>query len=253
MWIHMTLTTNGKNYIAQHFGTSNCFASSGIAYTDPAGEPATGSTSDVVATLKLDDGGLSRGADGEIYDDIVTANDGAVTNTDIVWISSNDGSPADEAKYCAAAVTPTPTPGPTPAPGVAGTFEFKGAATGTPTVTLDLSSLIMKQALDYHFEMNDIKITNTSGYTVYLAMEIKLFKGALTSCPTLGWVFDGMDRTAPPHKNVRIKSLEPGEAGIYNADFFQPLSIIGVHTICLIIWGAWTQDALKSEISGITG
>lgn len=271
----MTLTTNGKNYIAQELGIGNCNVSSGLSWiavaTDGSTVSESGGTASIVGRLvttavyaRIDL--TSPKVKSYYYSDLKAANGGTdVTLSDAQWVAANDGSPTGEAQYCAAAVTPTPTPsptpsptptptpGPTPAPGMAGTFEFKGPATGLPTVVLDLSSLIMKQASDYHFEMNDVKITNTSGWTVYLAMEIKLFKGALTSCPASGWVFDGMDRTAPPYKNVRIKSLEPGEAGIYDADFFQPLSIVGVHTVCLIIWGAWTQDTLKSEISGIAG
>jgi len=262
----MTLTTNGKNYIAQKLGLSNCFVLTGLSWTAVANDGTqvneSGGTASIVGRL-VNTSVYARIVINSIsytYANLKAANDNIdVTLTDAQWIAANDGSPAGEAKYCYVAGTPTPTrtptptPGPTPAPGVAGTFEFKGPVTGTPTVTLDLSSLIMKQASDYHFEMNDIKITNTSGYTIYLAMEVKLFKGALTSCPASGWVFDGMDRTATAYKNVRIKSLELGETGIYDADFFQPLSIIGVHTVCLIIWGAWTQEQLKSEIGGITG
>lgn len=245
----MTLSTNGKNYIAQHFGTANCFVSSGISYTDPAGTAATGSTSDVVATLKLDDGGLSRGPGNEVYDDIVTANGGAVTNTDIVWISSNDGSPADEARYCIDATsTPTPTPRPP-----AGTFEFVGSPSGIPTVDLDLAALVMRQAADYHFEMNSIKITNTSSWKIYLAMRVRLFTGALDVCPATGDVFDGMDRTETVSRGVRIKTLEPGAYATYNADFYQPLTIVGVHTVCLLVHGAWSTAELEDEIAPITG
>ena len=414
----MTLTINGKNYIAQHFGISNCFVASGVSYTDPAGITTTGSTMDVVTTLKLDDGGLSKGPNNEVYSDIVAGNDGGpITNTDIAWIGSNDGTPAGENQYCKVvdvvslewirskydknnscyleedelttayldvvnnvitteqyiaikdvynnntylcAVTPTPTPTPTPgkstwtiadvkdtngvilttaqvwvdgvytkhyapetltfctgckcdtivpcdyglhtvtikksgyndwvktktilegappvtdypvltlttviptptptppgptptppAPEVAGIFEFIGPVVGYPTVILDLSELEMKQATDYHFEMNKVKITNTSNYPVYLAMRIRLFEGGLTVCPTTGFVFDGMDRTT--YKNVRVKKLEVGETAYYNADFYQPPTILGKHTICMLIHGAWTNSDLLDEIVPILG
>ena len=246
----MTLSTNGKNYISQHFGKLNCFVSSGVSYTDPAGKASIGGTSDVVATLKLDDGGLSRGPGGEVYDNIVTANGGAVTNIDIVWISSNDGAPVGEPQYCAAVATPTPTP--TPVPGeAAGEFEFMGVPEGVPTVSLNLSSLIMRQAADYHFEMNDIVITNTSRWPVYLAMEVKLFKGSLSSCPSTGYVFNGLDRTST--KSKRIKTLAPGEMGIYDTDYYQPISIIGIHTVCLLVHGTWTKAEIDAELLPITG
>lgn len=68
----MSLSTAAKDYIANHFGsgTPKCFVSSGISYTDPAGSAATGSTQDVVATLKMNIGGNARGPGGEVYIDI---------------------------------------------------------------------------------------------------------------------------------------------------------------------------------------
>ena len=300
----MTLSLAGKEYIAQHFGTSNCYVSSGIAYTDPAGVPAIGSTSDVVATLRMDDGGLSRGTNGEVYDDIVAANGGAITNTDIVEITSNDGEPAGEPKYCIGACVPlwkceTPLNGyesdgcgnrqlnpvcnpvcilswqceiplngyrfdgcgnrelseacNPAAPGLAGTYEFIGPQTGAPTITLDLSALEMKQnSTDYHFEMNDIVITSTSPQNIYIALEVRLFSGALDLCPTSGAVFTGMDRVSTT-RIPRIKLLDPGEVNNINADFYQPEAIRGVHTVCLLVHGAWTRQALEDEIALITG
>ena len=149
--------------------------------------------------------------------------------------------------------TPTPTVGPTPTPfsGTPPTFEFKGTPTGNPTVNLNLNTLVMRQAADYHFEMNDIVITNTSGWTVYVAMEVKLFTGALSSCPSVGYVFDGLDRTST--RNPRIKILEAGETATFDADFYQPTSILGVHTVCLLIRGTWLRTQLEAEILPITG
>lgn len=299
----MTLSQAGKEYIAQHFGTSNCYAPSGISYTDPAGVPAIGSTSDVVATLKMDDGGLSRGPNGEVYDDIVAANGGAITNTDIVEIASNDGFPDGEPQYCIGACVPlwqceTPLNGyesdgcgnrqlnsacdsvcvPSwtcviplngtmedgcgnlkidemcnpAAPGLAGTYEFIGPLTGAPTITLDLSALEMRQnTSDYHFEMNDIIITSTSPQNIYIALEVRLFSGALNLCPTSGSVFTGMDRVSTT-RIPRIKLLDPGEVNNINADFYQPEAIRGVHTVCLLVHGAWTRQALEAEILPIT-
>lgn len=255
----MALTTNGKNYIARELGIGNCFVSSGLSWTAVATDGATvnesGGTASIVSRLvttsvykRIDL--TSPRVKTYYYSDLKAANDGIdVILYDAQWVAANS--------YCASATpTPTPTPAPTPTPvpptpGVAGVFEFKGGAVGTPTVYLDLSALIMRQASDYHFEMNDIVIKNTSSWTVYLAMEIKLFKGILSSCPPSGYVFDGMDRTAT--KNVRVKTLEPGESGTYDADFYQPLSIIGVHTVCLLVHGAWTKAEIDSEVLPITG
>jgi len=271
----MTLSQAGKEYIAQHFGTSNCYAPSGIAYTDPAGVPAIGSTSDVVATLKLDDGGLSRGPNGEVYDDIVAANGGAITNTDIVEIASNDGFPDGEPQYCIGECIPVwicelplngwefdgcgnrklnPECDPIPSDSDrAGEFEFMGPQEGDPTIILDLSALEMRQdTKDFHFEMNDIQVTSTSPQTIYIALEVRLFVGAKDVCPQTGAIFKGMDRV-PNSKVARIKVLDPGEVNIINADFFQPGEIRGVHTVCLLVHGTWTRSELDEEIVLVPG
>ena len=150
--------------------------------------------------------------------------------------------------------TPTPTPGVTPTPPpskVAGVFVFKGPIAGDPTVNLDLSDLKMKQATDGHFEMNDINIINTSSHPVYLAMRVRLFSGTLSYCPAGGEKFDGMDRTYA--RNVRVKTLEVGETAQYDADFYQPASISGAHTVCLLIHGAWSRSDLLDEIEYVYG
>ena len=109
----------------------------------------------------------------------------------------------------------------------------------------------MKQHADGHFEMNDIKVTNTSSHPIYIAIRIKLFSGLISACRDTGFVFDGMDRT--DGHNVRVKTLEVGETEICNADFFQPLSIRGTHSICMLIHGAWTRAGLIDEIEHVMG
>jgi len=164
--------------------------------------------------------------------------------------NGNDGT-IDGAVYVKS-TRPSPTPTPTPAPHAipGGQFEFVPYV-GAPTITLDLTGLVMRQnPVDYHFEMNNIKITNTTSYVIYIAMRVKLFKGALQVCPASGEVFDGLDRTEA--RNVRIKRLDPGETATYDADFYQP-PITGVHTVCLIIHGDYDRDRLEQEISNITG
>jgi len=153
-------------------------------------------------------------------------------------------------------VTPTPEPEVTPTPpptGKVGTFVFEGPITGDPTVTLDLSELKMRQAYDGHFEMNDIKITNTSQHPVYIAMRIKLFAGDISVCRQTGYVFDGMDRTDTVNRSLRVKTLEVGETETYDADFFQPTHILGMHTICMLIHGAWTRADVIDEIEQVVG
>lgn len=106
----MSLSTTAKDYIANHFGatvgTVKCFVSSGISYTDPAGSMQTGSTQDVVATLKMNIGGVARGPGGEVYIDIPDWS--SINDADITWIGNSQ---SGAAQYCVGAVSPTCTPG----------------------------------------------------------------------------------------------------------------------------------------------
>ena len=263
----MTLNTAIKNWLAQNAGASNCFASSGIVYRDPDNISRTGGTGDVlnaffVAHLIGKDTAVIIASTN--YTSLKSINGGLdIALDDVTWAYNNDGSPSGEARYCIGATptptstpTPTPTPGPI-VPGLAGTFIFSGAPSGSPSVNLDLTGLTMRQnTADYHFEMNQVKITNTSSYPVYLAMEVKLFTGVRTTCPSSGEVFDGMDRyirAADNAKVARTKTLEPGATATYSTDFYQPSSIVGVHTVCLLIHGTWILADLTAEIAPITG
>ncbi len=104
------LTTNGKNYIAQNFGISNCFVSSGLSWTAVANDNTTvnesGGTASIVARLvttsvykRVD---LTAPRTGSYtYAVLKQANDNTdVTLTDAQWIAANDGSPTGEAQYC---------------------------------------------------------------------------------------------------------------------------------------------------------
>lgn len=249
-----------KDWLANNAGSAGCFASAGITYSDPDGISRTGGTGDVlnafyVAHLLGKDSQVIKA--GATYTSLKATNGGNdLILDDVSWAYANDGAPTGEPKYCASGQTPTPTPvpTPTPAPGAPiGQFEFTAPPQGVPTVTLDLSALGMKQnSSDQHFEMNTVKITNTSAYTVYLATEVRLFGGVQLQCPAAGEIFKGLDRVSTT-KAQRIRVLNPGEAANYNLDFYQPPSILGVHTVCLYIHGSYDRDALEDEIAPITG
>ena len=282
----MTLTTNGKNYIANNFGINSCFSGSGLTWipvdiNNIVGAPETGSTAQIVARL------ITTAIYKEIRVTVPAAQAGTYTNalliaandeqiinsTDITFINTNDGAPVGEPQYCIGACVPLwqceiPLNGyesdgcgnrrlntacDPAAPGRAGTYEFIGPPSGDPSVDLDLTDLEMRQSLtDYHFEMNDMAITNTSTHRIYVALEVRLFAGALTTCPTTGASFIGMDRVSTS-RAVRIKIIDPGEVMPVNADFYQPATIQGVHTVCLLVHGTWTRVELEAEIAGITG
>lgn len=104
----MTLTENGRIWIANHLGsgTPKCFVSSGIQYTDPSGVIQTGSTQDVVASMKMSNDTIGPG--GERYQhptdtslSLFDNNDyNLLDDDDVKDIGDNDGSPAGEDQYC---------------------------------------------------------------------------------------------------------------------------------------------------------
>lgn len=260
------INTTVKNWLANNAGVSSCFSPIGVIYKDPDGISRTGSTGDVLnAFLVANMVGKSTTIiiANTSYSSLKSMNGSQdITMDDVAWAYSNDGT-GTEQMYCTGTApaptpypTPTPTPGETPTPppsGRAGTFVFTAPIAGDPTVNLNLSGLQMRQAYDGHFEMNEIQITNTSSHPVYVAIRIKLFAGDISMCRETGYVFDGMDRTDTINRSLRVKTLEVGETETYDADFFQPLHLLGVHTICMLIHGAWTRADLVDEIEQVVG
>jgi len=265
----MTLTTTGKNYIAEKFGINNCFVYSGLSWTTygsgGTSQTETGGTAKLVSRLVTS--GIVRvqltspGSGSYTPADLTNNNENQSADYgDASWISNNDGYPSGESQYCAGTTTPTPTATPTntPAPtvfppGYAGEYTFHQGPTGAPSVTLNTNDVDMTQDdSDYHFEVNDLYITNNSANKCYVAFRCKLFAGSLGSCPSSGEVFDGMDRVSTS-RNVRIKILDPGEMELVNADFYQPAHILGVHTVCIIVHGSFNKASLEAEITGIPG
>lgn len=263
----MALTTTGKNYIANKFGINNCFVYSGLAWTTygtgGTSEAETGGTARLVSRLVTS--GIVRvqltaPSTGSYTPADLTSNNEnqSVDYADIKWITDHDGYPSGEAQYCAGTITPTPVPTSTPAPtvfppGYAGEYTFHQGPTGDPSVTLNTNDVDMKQSdTDYHFEVDDLYITNNSANKCYIAVRCKLFAGRLGNCPSSGEVFDGMDRVSTS-RNVRIKLLDPGEMELVNADFYQPAHILGVHTVCIIVHGSFNKASLEAEVAGIPG
>lgn len=264
----MSLTTQGKDYIAQQLGINNCMVYSGLTWnavsTTGQSQQETGGTA--LAIFRLTEAAVARieltaPRSATFTSATIKSNNQNqdIEAADASWISNNDGYPTGETQYCAGA-GPTPGPSPTPTlqptqlpPGMAGAYTFLQAPSGTPSVTLRTNDIKMSQSsTDYHFEIDDLFITNNSANKAYIAVRVKLFTGALSSCPNSGEVFDGMDRVSTS-RNVRIKTLEPGEIEDINADFYQPAHIIGTHTVCLIIHGSFNKASLEAEIASIPG
>ena len=113
----MTLTDNGKDWLARNAGVNNCFASSGVSYKDLEGNSHTGSTTDVAAMLvvaMLVGETTKEIVNGKSYDDFKSANGGYdIDIEDVGTVYDLQEAPTP---YCAAVVTPTPTPTVTPTP-----------------------------------------------------------------------------------------------------------------------------------------
>jgi len=116
----MTLTKEGKDWLATYAGSNGCFQPSGISYKDADGVSHTGSTGDVANALYVahlvgkDDVEIVA---GKSYNDFRSANGGNdLTLDDVGWVYGNDGDPG-EPQYCiTATTTPTVSPTVTPTP-----------------------------------------------------------------------------------------------------------------------------------------
>jgi len=111
----MTLTENGKNYIATTFGTNKCYVGSGLSWsylgTDNQSYNETGGTAQIVSRLILTSLVQSVTYNGQNY--TYAALKSANNNTDLIvsdaqWIAQNDGTPSGEAQYCSTEICNTP-------------------------------------------------------------------------------------------------------------------------------------------------
>jgi hypothetical protein len=170
--VAMTISDNAKNYIAQHFGTAvddqHCFASSGISYTDPKGISQTGSTQDVVATLKLGVGSSARGPGGEVYTDITDYT--TVDNDAIVWIGNHL---SGDDRYCTAVIPEDLTP-------ETGYIDIKSYPSG--------ASIYLGDEDDYDYKGTTPKTIGVSPGSYY---DIKLTKSGYDDYTTRVYVSAG--------------------------------------------------------------
>ena len=256
--IGLGINTAVKNWLAQNAGLNNCFTSGGVAYKDADGISRVGSTGAVLSMFYT---AHQLGKDSAIiianysYTNLKSLNGYKdLSMSDVYWVLSNS--------FCyGQGGTPTPYIAPTGIPGDPGVFDFGDSPSGIPSVYMDLTELIMQQnSTDYHFEMNDIKITNNNPWKIYLAGEIKLFGGAQNTCPTSGEVFNGLNRASSTDRitqivtrNPRYTILDPMETAYFNLDFYQSSSVKGLHTVCLIIHGAFTRDEIVQEVIQVLG
>lgn len=103
----MTLTTNGKNWLAINAGINKCFVHEGIAFKDSFGISRTGGTSDIVSAFFTSH--MSNTDNIPIiantnYIQFKTINDNNdLTLLDVSWVYRNDG--FANAAYCITSIT----------------------------------------------------------------------------------------------------------------------------------------------------
>jgi len=111
----MTLTENGKNYIATTFGfgTNKCYVGSGLSWsylgTDNQSYNETGGTAQIVSRLIVTSLVQSITYNGQnyTYAALKAANDNTdLTVSDAQWIAQNDGDIEGEPQYCSTSAPP---------------------------------------------------------------------------------------------------------------------------------------------------
>ena len=104
----MTLTTNGKDWLARNAGRNNCFTTSGVSYRDADGISRTGSTGDVVNALytaySVGKGSATIVA-GTSYDGFRSINGADLTMGDVGDAYDME---SGSAQYCVGVAPPAP-------------------------------------------------------------------------------------------------------------------------------------------------
>ena len=136
----MTLTDNGKDWLARNAGVNNCFASSGVSYKDLEGNSHTGSTTDVAAMLVVASllgypYTTKEIVNGKSYEDFVKANGYDLDIEDVKTVCELQEATTP---YCAAVATPTTTPTVTPTP----TTKCEWFSDHMPIKSVDIMDLV---------------------------------------------------------------------------------------------------------------
>jgi len=259
----MTLTANGKEYIAKNFGVGNCFVAGGVSWTsvdhDGTRLSESGGTKNVVARL-INDMVYARiemitpSTGTFTKSQLISANGAqAITLADCDAIGNED---SGSSQYCVSGVTPPPTPPPTTDTTVGPfEFEFGEICTGDPTAAIDVSGLKMWQETDT-FRMNNFNVTNTSDCIAYFATQLKfwpLTTSVPSTCPTAAPEWSGMDRSTwtagDPY--LEIATIAPGETKEIWLDFFVPATTRGRKVLCMYLWANFSKWDLYDELAAI--
>lgn len=141
-------------------------------------------------------------------------------------------------------------------------FEFVTGPTTPVAGSIDIFSgpMRMNQAWGppYRFEMNNVKITNPTQWSVFYAVEIKIWPGSVATCPVTAPLWNGMNRSVSVNTDdqyIRVIELLPGQTTLdvgmewsKYLDFYVPRSVIGTHSICMYLWANYDSSALRAEL-----
>jgi len=188
----MTLTENGKKYIAITFGNvSKCYVASGINWsytgTDSQTYNESGGTAQIVSRLIMTSLVQSVTYNGQnyTYTALKTANDNTdMTLGDVQWIAQNDGAPAGEAQYCSTVSTGSISCTTSPSgasvtldgvsQGVVTPATLTNVSVGSHTVTFTLSG----------YNACPVTVTVAAGVTATASCNLTSGIGGSISCTT---------------------------------------------------------------------
>lgn len=241
----MTITTSGMDWLATYAGRNNCFADSGIAYTDADGVSHTGSTLEVATALvtanMVGKPDVSIVA-GKSYNDWKDTNGGDISIDDLTKVRDNP-------TYCKETGT-TPEPEPERA-GMAG--EFTVTTPGPVSGTMDISAAELRwNNARGKLDIDDIIVTNTSADRAYFGIFCKVWPAPQTTCPTSGTpAWKGPDLTSGG--NIAVTGLDAGETGTINYDGYIGVGTLapGTYVACVELYGNYSRTELIDELEAL--
>lgn len=223
----MTLTTAGKDYIAEHFGLSNCFVKTGLSWTrydlDGTNTAETGGTvklvnriteTSVVDYILID-------TTEYYYSDLKAANGGYdVTLDDITWIAAHDeSSDSPPNPYCkTAAATGFLSVTTAPADALGASVDIDGKDCGDTQVVecevpVGTNKTVTITKTGYQTETRTVDITegNITDLDTITMTEIPVGEGTLCvlTDPDLASVYVDIDKNPDPNPDLSPSRKEP--------------------------------------------
>jgi len=247
----MTLSTNGKNWLAQNAGSGNCFTTGGVSYTDADGIARVGSTGDVVNAFYT-----AHSVNKDTATIIAaTSYNGfrAINGGDLVMGDVGDayGMESGATQYCY-----TPGGGGGDVEAIVGTFDFSAppctgdpagsiAVPATKTMGIEMSQILNKT----WFWINGVQLTNASACAVFTTVELRMWPGAQSSCGTKASAIKSINRNVG-ELFIRNIPIEAGDTSTQYLDYFITEGVAGVKKPdgTPILWANFSKYDLNYEL-----